>query len=337
MKKLAIGLSLIILSGCALWQLLPTKNRIHIGFYNVENLFDTIDNPHTRDNEFTPSGKKAWTIERMNDKIAKLDQVMSQATPDGVPDLLGVCEVENSAVCMAWSKYGCLKNHVLVHRESPDHRGIDVALFYNPQKLKLINTQWYQLVQDGQKSSSTREILYASFGITKDTIHVLVNHWPSRYGGEEKSRPKRIKAAQLAKSISDSVFHQHPSAKLILMGDFNDYPDNQSLVDYLQADTLPGMPNKLYNMSYEADKSGLGSYNYRNNWGCLDQFIVSKTLLKPTRQKVQVINDSYTIVKKEFMLYTNKKGITYPSRTYGGPNYYGGYSDHLPVYITLQY
>ena len=89
MKKLAIGLSLIILSGCALWQLLPTKNRIHIGFYNVENLFDTIDNPHTRDNEFTPSGKKAWTIERMNDKIAKLDQVMSQATPDGVPDLLG--------------------------------------------------------------------------------------------------------------------------------------------------------------------------------------------------------------------------------------------------------
>lgn len=329
-----IVLAALVASCSALLNTPNTNKQLTIGFYNVENLFDTIDDPHTNDNEFLPNGKKAWDTGRLTMKMKKLDSVLMIMTPNGTPDILGVCEVENKNVCTTWQQQGPLKNHILIHKESPDHRGIDVALFYNPKKAQLLDARWYQLIQENQEKSSTREILYAKLLTHKDTLHVFINHWPSRYGGEEKSRPKRIKAAQLLKSKVDSIQHNQPQAKIIITGDFNDYPTDSSIANVLMADSLFDSNSTLFNMSYESHKNQQGSYNYRGFWGCLDQIIVSKSLITSNKGYFTKTN-SYNIVKKEFMLYYNNKGEASPSRTYGGPNYYGGFSDHLPVFITF--
>lgn len=335
MKHLIIILVTTVIASCSLLQTTTNHNKqLSIGFYNVENLFDTIDNPHTNDNEFLPTGKKAWNTERLTNKMQKLDSVIMVMTPTGVPDLLGVCEVENKLVCTDWQQQGVLKKHTLVHRESPDHRGIDVALFYNPQKMQLLNVSWHQLIQENQEKSSTREILYAKLLAHKDTLHVFVNHWPSRYGGEETSKPKRVNAAKLLRTIVDSIQIKQANANIVIMGDFNDYPTNESIASTLQADTAINGSNSLFNLSYQAHKNGLGSYNYRGEWGCLDQMIVSKSLINKSKG-YHTNTASYQIIQQPFMMYVNKKGEASPSRTYGGPNYYGGYSDHLPVTVTL--
>lgn len=335
----AITLLIVGISSCSLVQTIGGKtSSITLGFYNVENLFDTIDNPHTHDNEFMPDGKKQWNTERLYAKMQKLDSVVSVMTINGAPDILGVCEVENKQVCTEWQHRGVLKNHVLIHRESPDHRGIDVGLFYNPAKMTLENARWYQVLQEGQggqKKSSTREILYAKLIKGKDSLHVFVNHWPSRYGGEEKSRPKRMKAAQVLRNVIDSVFAVDAFAKITIVGDFNDYPTNASICEGLKADSLLNGKSDLFNLSYQTEKQGLGSYNYRGDWGCLDQIIVSKAFVNAKKGFKAPVN-GYTIIKEEFMLYYNKKGEASPSRTYGGPNYYGGFSDHLPVVVEFK-
>jgi predicted extracellular nuclease len=335
MKHLIIILVTAVIASCSLLQNTTNSNKeLSIGFYNVENLFDTIDDPHTNDNEFLPASKKAWNTKRLTIKMQKLDSVLMIMTPIGAPDLLGVCEVENKLVCTNWQQQGVLKNHTLVHRESPDQRGIDVALFYNPQKMQLLNASWHQLLQDDQEKSSTREILYTKLLANKDTLHVFVNHWPSRYGGEEASRPKRVKAAQLLRNIVDSIQAKQANANIVIMGDFNDYPTNASLVTTLIADSVMNGTSSLFNLSYEAHKNGLGSYNYRGEWGCLDQMIASKSLIH-NRKGYHASTSAYQIIQQPFMMYVNKKGEASPSRTYGGSNYFGGFSDHLPVTITL--
>jgi len=182
--------------------------------------------------------------------------------------------------------------------------------------------------------STTRDLLYSKGIFKKDTLHVFVNHWPSRYGGKKISDPKRAIVAAILREKVDSLFATDAAPKIVIMGDFNDYPQDSSISVILGA--LPkstGNPKELVNLAYATDANGGGSYNYRGDWGALDQMIVSGYFL--AGKKLHVTLNSYQVIKRPWMMYTNDKGEQSPSRTYGGPNYYGGYSDHLPVLLKV--
>ncbi len=322
----------------------PAKKskEFQVVFYNVENLFDTINNPNTHDDEFTPEGKKAWNAERYNKKLENLSKVLSSMNTERLPDVIGLCEVENKTVVEHLVATNHLKtaNYQIVHQDSPDQRGIDVALLYNAKTFKVISKEFIHVTLPNPERPQTRDVLYVKGVVKKDTLHLFVNHWPSRYGGEEKSRPNRIHVAKIVRSKYDSLCKAVAQPKVLLMGDFNDHPDNASIQDILKAGTF-AQTNKgtLYNMMAAMHANKEGSYNYKGNWGALDQIMVSHALLAANagKKRLRVAEGAARVFKQDWMLYKDPKyGDTKPSRTYGGPNYYGGYSDHLPVYVTLQ-
>ncbi len=314
---------------------ISVPGSINVLFYNVENLFDIIDDPNTFDEDFTPTGKLAWDQERYDVKIQNLSKVM---TIDGtlMPDLVGLCEVENRAVVedlMAAAAFKGIKYDV-IHKDSPDGRGIDVALAYNPTKLKVEEVAYIESKLPVGDRPNTRLAMHA-IGISGgDTIHIFVNHWPSRTGGQETSEPNRLTVAHNVRAEIDKVLAADRDAKILMMGDFNDYPNNQSLSYVL--DAKKDDAGTLINMMWDMNKMGIGTYNYKGDWGTLDQFIVSPSLVDPGTGYT-VKNDEAIIIKEEWMMYTNKEGEAYPNRTYGGKNYYGGYSDHLPIRLVLDY
>ena len=303
-------------------------------FYNVENLFDTINQEGHRDGEFIPGSEKHWNTERYNQKLLHISQVIAAADTGFLPDIIGLAEVENRQVVEDLIQTPLLRKagYHIIHRDCPDFRGIDVALVYDEKYLPLKNT-FYEIELPGEHST-TRDLLYSKGVFLGDTLHIFVNHWPSRYGGKKKSDPKRAFVAAVLRSKVDSLFDAGAAPKIVIMGDFNDYPQDSSIAKILKA--LPestGKPDELINLAWATDASGAGSYNYRGHWGALDQMIVSGYLL--SGKKWHVTMDSYRVVKRPWMMYTNDKGEQYPSRTYGGPNYYGGYSDHLPVILKV--
>lgn len=318
----------------------PAKQQeLLICFYNVENLFDTLDNPHANDNDFLPDGKKEWNSERYWEKIDRIGQVL-MATGNGTyPNLIGLCEIENHDVLLDLTTGNRMKNgnYAIIHHESPDHRGIDVALLYQPTAFEPLHQQWYELLQEDQDKSSTREILYAK-GLVykKDTLHVLVNHWPSRVGGEEETAPKRWQASQLLFSVIDSIIRINPNAKVVVLGDFNDTHNNESVDRFLTPkdgkDQLwllnHAFANNLDNLLFP------GTYNYKDNWDLLDHIMISKGI---TDSKAGINGKKMEagIFVEDWMLYTSDNGKQYPNRSYGGSYYYGGYSDHLPVWVKL--
>ncbi len=311
---------------------IETEDRLNVMFYNVENLFDTIDDPFTKDEEFLPEGKKAWTQERYNDKLDKLSKVISSAS--SLPDILGLCEVENRQVVedLKSNERFASMGYVVVHKDSPDGRGIDVALVVNKNKVRVVRTDYLKTKLPVGDRPSTRLILHATTLIDRDTLHIYVNHWPSRYGGQEQSEPNRMQVALSLKRDIDLLKERSPTAKILIMGDFNDYPADNSLNKVLMAGIEEGRP--FYNLMWEKDKFGEGTYNYKGDWGCLDQFIVSKNMMNE-KASISVSKEGAVLLKHDWMLYTNENGEVYPSRTYGGPNYYGGYSDHLPIFLQL--
>ncbi|MBP9152249.1 MAG: hypothetical protein KBF73_08210, partial [Flavobacteriales bacterium] len=212
-------------------------------------------------------------------------------------------------------------------------RGIDVALAYNSELLSELYHEKLNVFFDFEPETTTRDILYAKLLSGKDTLHFFVNHWPSRRGGEETSEPKRLLAATVLRTKIDSILQRNKNAKVICMGDFNDYPDNRSMTEVMNC--KPGANNKLTNLTYNLNQSGLGSYNYKGDWGMLDQFIVSDGLLNSTTGYA-TSDSSVTIFKEDWLLFFPKDGSEpSPSKTYGGPKYHGGYSDHLPIRLTL--
>ncbi len=321
-------------------SLLTTKKASdsRIAFYNVENLFDIYDDRGKSDEEFMPESKKKWTAKRYNKKLNDLTKVFSALE---FPSLIGLCEVENKRVLEDLTKTEGMGSHgyEVVHFESPDFRGIDNALLYKSADFKVLDAQHYpinfpaKIVED----YTTRDILHVK-GMFKNahTIHLFVNHWPSRRGGLKESEPKRLFVAEQLKKQIDRVLKQEPDANIIVMGDFNDEPDNKSINKTLGALSPIGltnvMNNVLYNCSYELDQEGLGTYNYRGNWNMLDQFIVSGTLLS---KNAKLQTGSAMIFKADWLNYIDKKKGPTPNKTYGGPNYYGGYSDHYPIYMEL--
>jgi predicted extracellular nuclease len=306
-----------------------------IGFYNVENLFDTIDDPLKKDNEFTPDSSKNWNSDRYDQKIEMLSEVIASMGSASNPAIIGLCEVENIDVLNDLSANAQIKKakYEPILIEGPDQRGIDVALLYSKKLFKPISTNSYRVnLGDGERP--TRDILHVRGALKGGgpIIHIFVNHWPSRYGGAEKSEPKRIAAAKVLAAKTDSIHQLYPNEAIICMGDFNDYPENRSLTEFLPT----GETDLLANLMSGLKEAKRGSYNYRGDWDFLDQIIVSRSLIDGNLP--DIVSGSTAPFFTDSMVYTHPKyGDVKPKRTYGGPEYLGGYSDHLPVYTILAY
>lgn len=294
-----------------------------IGFYNVENLFDTINDPNKNDEEFLPNGKMQWNSKRYSEKIAHINQVMTEM---GTLLLLGMCEVENENVVRDVVKNSVYKKtHGVAHFDAPDERGIDVSLIYDSSKLTLVQKGNIRFTLPGQDKPSSRDIGWAKFVYKKDTLFAMVNHWPSRRGGEDESQKNRMEAAKNARHFIDSLEKVNPKYKLVLMGDLNDYPEDKA--PQLVMEKLTGMICK------QSGEFG-GSYLHDGEWNVLDHIMVSDGLRGKKGIRVKI--GSGKIHSPAFVI-EEYKGKKQPFRTYVGSNkYLGGYSDHLSVTIDVK-
>lgn len=326
-----------------------------IAFYNLENLFDTINDPHTFDQDRTPNGKDLWTSKKFNHKINQLAKVIRGL---GVPqpktslnlvqkntvttvgaDLIGLCEVENIQVIETLISHELLVplNYGIIHFDSPDERGIDVALLYKKDVFipAQFNRHALYLFTQMQMRNYTRDQLVVMGYLDGEAFWLLINHWPSRSGGEARSKPFRTAAALLNLKIIDSIREINPAAKIISMGDFNDDPTDDSFKKILQtkAKIKDSSYKKLFNPMEALFKKGVGSLAYRDQWSLFDQFYLSESILRKeigyyTYLGVQVYNKNYLTTQTG-----RYKG--YPYRSYSGGSYQGGYSDHFPIQLFL--
>ncbi|WP_153637702.1 hypothetical protein [Prolixibacter sp. NT017] len=328
--------SLLLINSCSTPRKSePKVKATSVVFYNVENLFDTINNQGERDFEFSPESPKKWNTERYTKKLKDIAHVLMDVDTVGKPGLIGMAEIENQSVLndLVRTKRMAPVHYQIIHEESPDYRGIDVALLYRPDIFKEITHTVIGIHFKDDPDYHTRDILYAKLLSGKnDTIHVFVNHWPSRLGGLEKSQPKRVFVASVLRAQVDSITRLNPDAKIIIMGDMNDEPENKSLFKVLQA--IPGTDGTLHSLLYQASMKGKGTYYFRGNWNMLDNLVVSHDLLT-AKSGWTTVPASGRVFHEKWMEYHNKNGVMAPNRTYGGPNYYGGISDHFPVYFIL--
>lgn len=317
------------------------QNTAGVIFYNVENLFDTIDNQMTLDDEFTPQSEKMWDSERYIRKLNNLSKVIVSSSVD-FPVLIGLCEVENKDVVKDLAQKTDLKagHYGIIHFDSPDPRGIDVALMYSKDYFKPIDYAPLNIVLPDTSTKLTRDILYVKglleMNNQKQEIHIFINHWPSRIKGEEFTAPNRAAAASVLKHTIDSINAKNTAANILIMGDFNDTPYDKSISQILAAKepTAKKTDECLINLSSEKQKNNEGSYNYQGNWQALDQIIVSEGMMEPG-SALTVKPNTLKYIKNDWMLYMNTKYGASPNKTYSGNKYYGGYSDHLPVYVEL--
>jgi len=308
-------------------------------FYNVENLFDIYDNPETDDDFFTPDGEFHWTNKRLTSKLLNTSKVILSASGWNVPDIVVFCEIENRYVLEELITNTPLKSvpYKIIHKESPDHRGIDVALIYNSERFFPLEYNYYPLLVNN-KPLNTREILYVSGVVNgKDTVHVFGNHWPSRYSGFLETKSLRKAAATLLRSKVDELNSRFPSPKIIILGDFNDNPEDESVSEILNAQKVeqPITENQLYNLFYNLKRIDQGTMKYQSQWFIFDQIIVSGSLLT-ANTGVFAKPENAKVVALPFLLEDDQKfGGKKPFRTYYGFSYNGGFSDHLPVLLQL--
>lgn len=303
--------------------------RYIVMFWNLENYFDTFDDPQTSDNEFTPFGERHWSWKKFMAKrngIAKV--IISAGEGTNYPALVALAEVENRFVLeqLVRSTPLALLNYGIVHRDSPDERGIDVALLYRKDVFRPLSVNFVH-VPLPDSTAKTRLILYVK-GVLEDldTLHMFVNHWPSKFGGEEASLPNRVAAANVLKNRTDSLFSQNVNANILLTGDFNDTPDSH----------IFNVFDKFTNLAKGLFVKGEGTIRYKGKWELIDQFMVSGNLLN---RKEPIFCDSLTmkIYRPPFLLEKDKEYLgTKPKRSYTGPRYNGGISDHLPVVISIE-
>jgi predicted extracellular nuclease len=317
-------------------------NKVSIGFYNLENLFDTIDTPEVRDTEFTPLESKKWNSQKYYEKLDNLAKVIAEVaisnTPEGLA-IVGLCEVENKEVVQDLVNHPLLKarNYKVAHINSPDKRGIDVALIYQASMFEFESSFAFPLKIEGKLDFYSRDQLLVSGKLLGEEIHFMVNHWPSRYGGEERSRSLRNAAGELSRSVSDFILNLDSDAKIIIMGDLNDDPHNESVAEHLKATGDKKLLSKGYFYNPYAvlhNPDHFGSLAYRGKWNLFDQIIVTPSLTKAKRKKWELTEAS--VFDAEFLKNQDGKYKGFPFRTYAGNRYLGGYSDHLPVYIILE-
>ncbi len=305
-----------------------------VAFYNLENLFDTKNDPKTLDDDFTPKGRKNWNHKRYRNKIRKLGNVVAQLGTDRSfysPAIVGVVEVENQKVLEDLVTSKNLKKHQygIVHYDSPDERGIDVALLYKKELFELLHAETFPLYLEDERGNRdyTRDILLVKGNLNGELIYILVNHWPSRRSGEDLTEEKRIKAAELATHITANIISENENAKIIIMGDFNDDPSNTSVKNYL-------VNNTFYNPMERLINTGNGTLSYKKTWHLFDQIIFSKNFFNNEKEKHSF---KYAEVFDRYFLKEWKgKFKGNPFRTYIGKWYQGGFSDHFPVYVYLK-
>ncbi|MEY3442556.1 MAG: hypothetical protein RLZZ519_837 [Bacteroidota bacterium] len=322
----------------------PDKMKtLTVAFYNMENLFDTEDDPAINDEEFLPSGTNQWTGERYKKKLANMAKAISQlGNPDG-PDVLGMCEVENRKVLEDLVATAALKKkgYGIVHTNSPDQRGIDCALIYKTKRFVPLYSKAYPVLFPENKDLATRDILLVK-GILdkKHDVTFIVNHWPSRRDGDKESAWKRERAAQTLRTVVDSIFNLDPLANLVMMGDFNDEPADMSMNKTLKAgrDSIEACATFLYNCMAPIKAEGRGTLKFKGGWNLFDQMIVSTGMIT-NKSLVHYQKGSANIYNPEWMRQTDEGDWKdAPKRTFIGKRYVeDGFSDHFPVYITLEY
>jgi len=308
------------------------KSLISIAFYNVENLFDSEDSPLKLDKEFTPNGKKKWGAYRYGLKINKLGNVISRIGENSCsipPVIIGLAEIENSKVLEDLIHCDSMEHvsYDYVHFDSPDERGIDTALLFNKELFELKESRAIPIIiYDSKKNRDlTRDILYVKGNINNETFHIYVNHWPSKRSGTDETRLKRIQIAEILHKEIESLKEENP--KIIIMGDFNDNPNDESIQKHLVNETFKNPSAELYN-------SGQGTSKFYGVWMLFDQIIISKNLFKKNSNQYNF--KSTHIFNPEFLKNPRGKYKSEPFRTYTGKYYQGGYSDHFPIYILLE-
>ena len=305
-----------------------------VAFYNLENLFDIYDDPNTLDDEFLPEAEKRWTQKRYQNKIFKLGTAISNIgfqSTGRPPALVGIAEVENRQVVedLIQTRHLKHKEYGIIHFDSPDERGIDVACLYSKKYFELIEAEpvtLYLYTPEGERDY-TRDILKICGKLNGERIHVLVNHWPSRRRGTNETAYRRIAAAQKNRELIQQIRDKEANAKIIIMGDFNDDPSCESVREHLVQDDLFNPMEQLHT------RYG-GSLSHRSEWNLFDQIIFSANF---HRYQDQTHSFSEAAIFDTELLKTYKgrfKGT--PFRTYAGRKYLGGYSDHFPVYINLK-
>lgn len=316
------------------------EQRVVIAFWNIENFYDTLDDPMKNDNDFLPEGSYHWNGERFRTKLDRVSEVFSKIglahNADG-PAIIGLCETENRQVVEAIAQTPLLKerHYRVIHIEGPDARGVDPSFMYNVNYFAPTNAVAYK-VRLKDSLHATRDILVVSGKLVGESFCFLINHWPSRRGGERASMPGRCAAAKVARRIIDSVEQKEPSVKVILMGDLNDDPVSPSVRHCLGAtDQLKHLqPGSLYNPSETLYKQGVGTLAWADSWSLFDQTIINWSLVQCKKNswtfyKAYIFNDQ--LLRAD---YGSFKG--YPFRTYSGGAYTGGYSDHFPAYVVLR-
>ena len=314
-----------------------------VAFYNLENLYDTIDNPLVNDDDFTPTGVKQYNSIIYWDKLSKLATVISKIgtdfSPTTGPALLGVAEIENDTVLADLVQHPLLKkrNYQIIHFDSKDARGIDVALLYHPKYFTPEKAEKLFVALPGKSKEAffTRDILYVKGQLDGEIVHIYVNHWPSRRGGEERSSPAREAAALVCRNHIRMITANEPRAKIIVMGDLNDDPDSPNITKALGAKANRSSLNAgdLFNPWAEPYRKGMGTLANRDSWGLFDQIILSESWLHP-EQKGLFYYQQY-IFSQPFMKENAGRYQGYPMRTWDGNTYRGGYSDHFPTFLVL--
>jgi predicted extracellular nuclease len=302
------------------------QQTFQVMFYNVENLFDTYDNPHTNDNEFLPKGVRRWTPYRYYAHLHQTAKVIHAAGEWDTPALVGLCEVENDSVLIHLTRRTSLRmqNYEYCITGSSDPRGINVALLYQPDKFRCLEYS-SRRIPFRNRARRSRDILHVSGKvITGDTLDVFVCHFPSRLGGEKASEPFRLDAAIYLRHLCDSIHAIRTTPNLLIMGDFNDMPANKSIQTLIHSTDAE---RSLVNLFADAKKlNNAGSYKYRGEWNQLDQIMINRSWERHYKQ------GSAQIFMPSFLLTGNReRNKQRPFRVYNGPKYEGGFSDHLPV------
>lgn len=344
MKRIVVSAFIAVLTMVCIEGWAQEKRHMVL-FYNVENLFDTINDPNVKDEEFTPEGPKRWNSAKYRKKMNNLEKVFYTVSAENkvYPAVIGVSEIENRNVLEDIVSQPKLlnANYQIVHYDGPDARGVDVAFFYRPDVFKYEGSYPIKTVIPDMPDFRTRDILTMWGTIDDEPFYFMVAHWPSRLGGQAASNPRREAAARIMKEAADSVLRQNPNTKIVMMGDFNDDPTDPSMdqvlnakmtVDELQAGDLFNPMRQLFN-------DGYGTLAYQDAWNLFDNIVVSENLInsEPGSLKLEKTSKKYygNIYDRPFLKQTSGQYKGYPLRTFVGNNFQGGYSDHLPVYIFI--
>jgi hypothetical protein len=311
---------------------------LRVMFYNVENLFDPREDSITSDEEYQPTGMRGWTSSRLKQKQINISKVVLAVGGWEPPDLIGFCEVENFSVLYGLTNYTALKNfgYRIIHFDSPDPRGIDVALLYRPEKFRVLKSIPIKVRFPFDTASRTRDILFVKgIACKRDTVNIFVNHWPSKFGGAMATIPRRNYVASVIRKLADSLLAVNPDSKILIMGDLNESPYEEGVAKILRAkmDSINLLTDDLYNMLAGAGLSwNKGTIKFHETWDAIDHMIVSRPLLSKTTPHSLHIFDAPFLLQDDEAWFGKK-----PFRTYYGSKYLGGFSDHLPVYMDFKF